>query len=117
MKIQFALLNLIAQNPENADKFQNAAKDLEVLLANSPEEILDIWEFVRDTTRTDLEVHTNPEHLFVNEFGKSEQFDEKKTFHSVNENCNVFSFDDLEGELSPINWALIIAYVAETSSN
>lgn len=113
MKIHSALLKLIEQKPENADKFKSAAKDLEVLLVNNPEEILDIWEFVRDTTRTDLEIHTNPEYLFVNEFGKSEQFDDKKTFHSVNENYNVFSFDDLEGEPSPIDWILIIEYLAE----
>lgn len=113
MNIQSTLLNLVAQKPESADKFESVAKNLRALLINNPEEILDIWEFVRDTNRADLEVHTNPEYLFVNEFGKSEQFDEKKAFHSVNEDYNVYSFDDLEDKLSPIDWSLIIVYMAE----
>lgn len=117
MKIQSIVNELIDKEPNRTDLFLATKESIELLLKTDTEYLLNIWEFVRDTSYVDTEIHTNPEFLFMDGFKEGVNFDNNKAFHAATDSQEVKSFNALDDELSPIDWGLMFKYMINNPTN
>lgn len=113
MNTQFAFEKLCSKEPNKAEIFLAAKNSLENLIKNDVDSVLDIWEFVRDTSYINTEVHTNPEFLLMDGFKEGENFDVDKKFHIVDDEGFLQSFNEIDNSLSPIDWVVVLSYLAD----
>lgn len=70
MDTQLAFEKLCSKKPNKAENFLMAKNSLKNLIQNDVGSVIDIWEFVCDTSYMDTEVHTNPEFLLMDDLRK-----------------------------------------------